>query len=63
MKSLPIFSLILVSFFFITPTFAQKEAAFFSNAEIAQVDDTGHEMIYFQWEQVYPIVLTYLDTL
>lgn len=44
-------------------SFAQKEAAFFSNAEIVQIDDTGHEMIYFKWELVYPVVLNYLNSL
>lgn len=44
-------------------SFAQKEAAFFSNAEIVQIDDTGHEMIYFKWNSVYPVVLNYLNSL
>ncbi len=43
--------------------FAQKEAAFFPNTEIAQINDTGHEMIYFKWESVHPIVLNYLNSL
>jgi len=43
--------------------FAQKEAAFFSNAEIIQIDDTGHEMIYFKWNLVYPVVTNYLNSL
>lgn len=44
-------------------SFAQKEAAYFPNAQISQIDDTGHEMIYFKWNNVYPIVLTYLNSL
>ncbi len=44
-------------------TFAQKEAAFFPFAEIVQINNTGHEMIYFQWSQVYPVVLNYLNSL
>ncbi len=44
-------------------SFAQKEAAFFPNTEIIQIDDTGHEMIYFKWNSVYPVVLNYLNSL
>lgn len=43
--------------------FAQKEAAFFPNAAIVQMDNTGHEMIYFKWELVHPVVLNYLKSL
>lgn len=43
--------------------FAQREAAFFPNAEIVQINDTGHEMIYFKWDSVYPVVLDYLTSL
>ncbi|MEL1255740.1 alpha/beta hydrolase [Flavobacterium sp. DGU38] len=43
--------------------FAQKEAAFFPSSEIAEVKGTGHEMIYFKWENVHPIVLNYLNDL
>lgn len=44
-------------------SFAEKEAAFFPHAEIVQIDDTGHEMIYFKWNMVYPVVLDYLNSL
>lgn len=44
-------------------SFAQKEAAFFPNTEIVQIDDTGHEMIYFKWNSVRPVVLNYLSSL
>lgn len=44
-------------------SFAQKEAAFFPNAQIKQIDDTGHEMIHFKWNNIHPIVLTYLNSL
>lgn len=44
-------------------SFAQKEAAFFPNTDIVQIDDTGHEMIYFKWSSVYPVVLDYLNSL
>jgi proline iminopeptidase len=43
--------------------FAQTEADYFPNATIAQVDDTGHEMLHFQWNNVHPLVLTYLNSL
>jgi proline iminopeptidase len=43
--------------------FAQKEAAFFPNTQITQIDDTGHEMIYFKWNLVYPVVVNYLNEL
>ena len=44
-------------------SFAQKEAAFFSKTQITQINDTGHEMIYFKWNSVYPVVLNYLNSL
>lgn len=44
-------------------SFAQIEAAFFPNSDIVQIDDTGHEMIYFKWNSVYPVVLDYLNSL
>jgi proline iminopeptidase len=43
--------------------FAQKEAKYFSNSQISQINGTGHEMIYFKWDNVYPIVSTYLNAL
>lgn len=42
--------------------FAEKEAAYFPNAEIARINGTGHEMIYFKWEAVYPVVLSYFNS-
>ncbi|MCC9017559.1 MULTISPECIES: alpha/beta fold hydrolase [Flavobacterium] len=44
-------------------SFAQKEAAFFPNTALAEVKGTGHEMIYFKWENVHPFVLNYLNDL
>jgi proline iminopeptidase len=44
-------------------SFAQKEAGFFPKAQITAIPDTGHEMIYFKWNSVHPIVLNYLNTL
>ena len=43
--------------------FANKLASAYSNAQVAEVKDTGHEMIYFKWNTVYPLVLPYLDSL
>lgn len=43
--------------------FSEKEAAFFPDHEIVRIDGTGHEMIYFKWESVYPVVLKYLNSL
>lgn len=43
--------------------FARKEAMYFKNAQIEEVKGTGHEMIYFKWENVHPIVLYYLNEL
>ena len=44
-------------------TFAQKEAGYFPHTQISKINGTGHEMIYFNWNSVYPIVLTYLNSL
>lgn len=44
-------------------SFAQKEAHYFPNATLTQIDDTGHEMIYFKWYTVYPVVLNYFNSL
>ena len=43
--------------------FAQKEAQYFPNKQITQINGTGHEMIYFKWNNVYPVALTYLNSL
>jgi proline iminopeptidase len=44
-------------------SFARKEAAAFPDAQVSRVDGTGHEMIYFKWNKVYPLVLPYLESL
>lgn len=44
-------------------SFAQKESKFLPNTELVQINDTGHEMIYFKWDLVYPVVLNYLNSL
>lgn len=43
--------------------FAKREAAFFPNATIEEVPDTGHEMIYFKWETVSTLVINYLQSI
>ncbi|HEX6333357.1 MAG TPA: alpha/beta hydrolase [Flavisolibacter sp.] len=42
---------------------AQKQAAYFPNAQVHKIMGTGHEMIYFKWDSVYSVVLPYLDSL
>jgi proline iminopeptidase len=42
---------------------AQRLAGYFSNVTITEIPDTGHEMIYFKWNTVYPLVLNYLNSL
>nr|WP_315193692.1 alpha/beta hydrolase [uncultured Flavobacterium sp.] len=44
-------------------SYAQKQANYFPVHQIIRIDDTGHEMIYFKWNSVYPKVLTYLNSL
>jgi proline iminopeptidase len=43
--------------------FALKEASFFPNYEVSQINDTGHEMIFFKWNNVLPVILPYLNAL
>lgn len=42
---------------------AQKEANYFPIHQIEKIDGTGHEMIYFKWNNVYPKALAYLNSL
>ena len=42
---------------------ALKEASYFPVYETAKINDTGHEMIYFKWNNVLPVVLPYLNAL
>ncbi len=44
-------------------SFALKEASYFPVYETAKINDTGHEMIYFKWNNVLPVVLPYLNAL
>ena len=43
--------------------FANKEAAFFPNPQVSRVNGTGHEMIYFKWDNVAALALPYLNSL
>ena len=43
--------------------YAKKEAKHFNNSQIIQIDNTGHEMIYFKWNLIYPIALSYFNSL
>jgi proline iminopeptidase len=43
--------------------FAKKEAQNFPNYDIVKIENTGHEMIYFEWNQVYAATLTYFNLL
>ena len=42
---------------------AQKAANYFPIHQIEKIDGTGHEMIYFKWQSVYPKVLAYLNSI
>jgi proline iminopeptidase len=42
---------------------AQQNANFFPNAQIIRIDGTGHECIWFKWENVYPHTLSYFNSL
>lgn len=42
---------------------ALRLTASFFNVRLYQINGTGHEMIYFGWNKVYPLVLEYLNSL
>ena len=44
-------------------SFAKSVGAPLPHVQYEQVDDTGHEMIYFGWENTYELVLPYLQSL
>lgn len=44
-------------------SFAIKEAANFTKKTLVEIKDTGHEMFYFKWASVYPVVLHYFNSL
>jgi proline iminopeptidase len=43
--------------------FARQESAAFPNVQLSKVNGTGHEMIYFKWDNIYALVLPYLNSL
>jgi len=43
--------------------FARKLSANYPNVQLSKVNGTGHEMIYFGWDKVYPLTKTYYDSL
>ncbi len=44
-------------------TRAQQLASYFPNSQLKIINGTGHELIYFKWDSVYPIVLNYFNSL
>jgi len=43
--------------------FARQEAGAFPNVQLSMVKGTGHEMIFFKWDNVYAFALPYLNSL
>lgn len=43
--------------------FAQKLSSAYPNVQLEEIRGSGHEMIYFGWDQVYPLALTYFNSL
>lgn len=41
---------------------AEHVSAAYPNVQLAEIQGTGHEIPYFGWENVYPVVLAYLNT-
>lgn len=44
-------------------SFAQKLSAAFVNVQLSEVKGTGHEMIWFRWDNVKALTLPYLESL
>lgn len=44
-------------------SFAQREASYFPNHEIQRVNGAGHEMFYFNWDEMHFAVLDYFNSL
>lgn len=40
---------------------AKEDASFFQNYEIAEIKNTGHELIYFEWPQTKKVILKFLN--
>ncbi len=43
------------------PEHAMMVSSAFPSVELVRIDDTGHEIPYFGWEQFYPLVKAYLE--
>ncbi len=43
--------------------YAKKVATVFPKKQIIEIQQTGHEMIYFGWSLIYPLAVTYLNSL
>jgi proline iminopeptidase len=43
--------------------FARKESSAYPIVQLNKISGTGHEMIYFGWDKVYPLALTYYNSL
>jgi proline iminopeptidase len=43
------------------PDWAEKVAAPYPNAELQLVKNCGHEILYFAWDEFYPLALAYLN--
>jgi proline iminopeptidase len=40
---------------------AQHVSSVYPNAQLMQINDTGHEMVHFGWESFFPLTLNYLN--
>ena len=43
--------------------FAQQLSAAYPNVQLNRINGTGHELIYFAWNKVFPLVQTYYNSL
>ena len=43
--------------------FAQRLSAAYPNVQLNRINGTGHELIYFAWDKVFPLVQTYYNSL
>ncbi len=43
--------------------YARQVASAYPNVQLAEITGTGHELQYFGWDRLYPIVTAYLNTL
>ncbi|MEJ0031937.1 MAG: hypothetical protein WDO15_16850 [Bacteroidota bacterium] len=43
--------------------YCKQEAEHFNNYQMTEIKGTGHELIYFKWDSVHPVVTEYLNSL